>query len=94
MQSRMEDTNQNEVVTDAGFWLHHVVSSNAARPDLTCPAAEERFYGGVNTKAIRRWNLHGRRGYRVHDSDSCTLAVNLMNEGVASIEAVVRVDFE
>lgn len=94
MQSRLEDANQNELNTDAGFWLHHAILFNSARPDLTCPAAGERFYGGGNTKATRRWNLFGRWGYRVHDSDSWYLVLDLMNEGDTNVEAVVRVDFE
>lgn len=94
MQSRMEDINETELVTDAGFWLHHVILFNTARPDLTCPATGERFYGGGNTKATRRWNLHGRWGYHVRESDPWALVVDLMNEGATNVEAVVRVDFE
>lgn len=95
VQSRIEDTYRTELVTDSGFWLHHVIFFNKARPDLTCPAgAGERFYGGGNTKATRRWNLNGRWGYRARESDVWDLVVDLMNEGVANVEAVVRVDFE
>jgi hypothetical protein len=54
----------------------------------------ERFYGGGNTKATRRWNQNDRWGYRVHERELWVLVVNLMNDGTEDIDAVVRVDFE
>jgi hypothetical protein len=95
MQSRLEDRNHVEIFTDSGFWLHHVIFFNTDRPDLTCSAmVGERFYGGGNTKATRRWNPNDRWGYRVHERDLWVLFLNLMNDGTEDIEAVVRADFE
>ena len=94
VQSRLEDANRVELVTDDGFWLHHVIIFNRGRPDLTCSMTGERFYGGGNTRATRRWNLHGRWGYQARESDIWDVVVDLKNEGTADVEAVVRVDFE
>lgn len=94
IQSRLEDNHRNELVTESGFWLHHVILFNRARPDLTCLAAGERFYGGSNAKATRRWNLHGRWGYRARENDKWDLVVDVRNQGAVNVEAVVRVDFE
>ena len=95
VQSRLEDTNRTELVTDAGFWLHHVIIFNTAESDLTCPAmGGERFYGGGNTKATWRFNSHGRWGYRTRETDLWVIVVDLMNEGITDVEALVRLDFE
>lgn len=95
IQSRLEDTSRREQYTSSGLWLHHVIFFNTAQTDLTCPAMiGERFYGGGNTKATRRWNHHGPWGYYVGDTDKWHLVIDLMNDSPIAIDAVVRVDFE
>lgn len=95
IQSRLEDTSRKEQYTASGLWLHHVIFFNTAQVDLTCPRmAGERFYGGGNTKATRRWNHHGRWGYYVGEDHEWHMVVDLMNYGTTDIDAVVRVDFE
>ena len=95
VQSRQEDLNRTEYYTASGLWLHHVILFNEAQRDLTCPRmAGERFYGGGNTRATRRWNLHGRWGYYVGKDDEWDMVVDLMNEGTVDFDVMLRIDFE
>lgn len=56
--------------------------------------AGERFYGGGNTRATRRWNNHARWGYPALEDERWDLVVELVNDGSLAVEASVRVDFE
>ncbi|MCJ1461620.1 hypothetical protein MMC07_000217 [Pseudocyphellaria aurata] len=95
MQARLESTNGTELFTDSGLWLHHVIFFNRGRIDLTCPRmAGERFYGGGNTRATRRWNNHGRWGYSAREDERWDVVVELMNDGSLALDATVRIDFE
>ncbi|MCJ1265700.1 hypothetical protein MMC22_005580 [Lobaria immixta] len=95
MQTSLESAKGTELFTESGISHHHVIFFNIARSDITCPSmAGERFYGGGNTRAIRRWNNHAGWAYSALEDKRWDLVVELVNDGPLTVEASIRVDFE